>query len=62
MSARVAAKQFPANLSLDAWLPARGGRTVSERALALIGIAHPDHREPLLAEARRLGFVTTADL
>lgn len=38
------------------------GRTVSERALALIGIAHPDHREPLLAEARRLGFVTAADL
>jgi acyl-CoA hydrolase len=32
------------------------GRTLRERAAALIGIAHPDHRERLASEARRLGL------
>ena len=30
------------------------GRSLRERAAALIAIAHPDHRETLRAEARRL--------
>ncbi len=32
------------------------GRSLRERAAALIGIAHPDHRDRLKAEARTLGF------
>lgn len=32
-------------------------KTVRERTTALIGVAHPDHRDQLTAEARRLGFV-----
>jgi len=30
------------------------GRSIRERAKALIAIAHPDHRDHLTAEARRL--------
>ncbi len=33
------------------------GKSIRERALALIEIAHPDHREHLLEEARRLEYV-----
>ncbi len=33
------------------------GHSLTERALALIGIAHPDFRDGLLAEAKRLGHV-----
>ncbi len=33
------------------------GRSLGERAAALIAIAHPDHRDRLASEARRLGFV-----
>jgi acyl-CoA hydrolase len=33
------------------------GRSIRERATALIGIAHPDHRDRLSHEARRLGYV-----
>ncbi len=33
------------------------GRSVSERALALIGVAHPDHRAALLEAAKRRGLV-----
>jgi len=33
------------------------GRSISQRARALIGIAHPRFREELAAEARRLGFL-----
>jgi len=33
------------------------GRSVSERAAALIAIAHPDFRDELTAEARRLYHV-----
>jgi acyl-CoA hydrolase/RimJ/RimL family protein N-acetyltransferase len=33
------------------------GRPIRDRALALIEIAHPSFREPLLAEAKRLGYV-----
>jgi acyl-CoA hydrolase len=32
------------------------GRSLRERAAALISIAHPEHRDRLRAEARRLGF------
>jgi 4-hydroxybutyrate CoA-transferase len=32
------------------------GRSLRERAAALIGIAHPDHRDRLKAEARELGL------
>ena len=32
-------------------------RTVRERTTALIAVAHPDHRDHLTAEARRLGYV-----
>jgi acyl-CoA hydrolase/GNAT superfamily N-acetyltransferase len=34
-----------------------GGKSLRERAMALIEIAHPDHREPLMKEARELGYV-----
>jgi acyl-CoA hydrolase len=33
------------------------GRSVRQRATALIAIAHPDHREHLRFEARRIGYV-----
>jgi acyl-CoA hydrolase/GNAT superfamily N-acetyltransferase len=33
------------------------GRTIRERAMALIEIAHPDHREDLMKSARDLGYV-----
>jgi len=33
------------------------GKSIRERALALIEVAHPRHREALLKEARRLGYV-----
>ena len=33
------------------------GKSVTERAVALIEIAHPDFRESLLEEAKRLGYV-----
>ncbi len=32
-------------------------RTVRERTTALIGVAHPEHRDHLTAEARRLGYI-----
>jgi acyl-CoA hydrolase/GNAT superfamily N-acetyltransferase len=34
-----------------------GGRSVRERAMALIEISHPDHREDLMREARELGYI-----
>lgn len=34
-----------------------GGKSVRERAMALIEIAHPDHREALMKQARELGHV-----
>ena len=33
------------------------GRSVRERANALIAVAHPDHRDHLRSEARRIGYV-----
>jgi RimJ/RimL family protein N-acetyltransferase len=33
------------------------GKSVTERAVALIEIAHPDFRESLLEEAKRLGYI-----
>ena len=33
------------------------GKSVAERAKALISIAHPDFREPLEREARELGIL-----
>ncbi len=33
------------------------GKSIRERALALIEVAHPDHRTALLEAARRLGYV-----
>ena len=33
------------------------GKSIRERAVALIDIAHPAHREALLTEAKRLGYV-----
>ena len=33
------------------------GRSIRERAAALIAIAHPDHRDRLRAEARRIGYL-----
>jgi len=33
------------------------GKSIRERAVALVDIAHPSHRETLLAEAKRLGYV-----
>jgi acyl-CoA hydrolase len=32
-------------------------KTISERVRALVAIAHPDHRDHLLSEARRLGYL-----
>jgi acyl-CoA hydrolase/GNAT superfamily N-acetyltransferase len=34
-----------------------GGRSVRERAMALIEIAHPNHREGLMKSAREMGYV-----
>jgi acyl-CoA hydrolase/GNAT superfamily N-acetyltransferase len=34
-----------------------GGKSIRERALALIEIAHPNHRESLMEQARELGYV-----
>lgn len=34
-----------------------GGKSIRERALALIEIAHPTHRESLMNKAQQLGFV-----
>ena len=34
-----------------------GGKSLRERAMALIEIAHPDHRESLMKDARELGYV-----
>lgn len=34
-----------------------GGRSIRDRAMALIEIAHPDHRECLMKSARELGYV-----
>jgi acyl-CoA hydrolase/RimJ/RimL family protein N-acetyltransferase len=33
------------------------GKSIRERAVALVDIAHPSHREALLAEAKRLGYI-----
>ena len=33
------------------------GRSIAERARALIAIAHPDHRDALEAEAHRAGLL-----
>ncbi len=34
-----------------------GGKTVRERAMALIEVAHPDHREDLMRRAQQMGYV-----
>jgi len=34
-----------------------GGKTIRERTLALVEVAHPDHRESLLEQARESGYV-----
>ncbi len=34
-----------------------GGRSIRERAMALIEIAHPDHREGLMQQAHEMGYV-----
>ncbi len=33
------------------------GRSIRERTHALIAIAHPDHRDALLAEASSMGYI-----
>ncbi len=35
------------------------GKSIRERAVSLIEVAHPDHREELLAAAKRLGYIPT---
>lgn len=39
-----------------------GGKSVRERAMALIEIAHPDHREELMQKAREAGYVYQTQL
>jgi acyl-CoA hydrolase/GNAT superfamily N-acetyltransferase len=34
-----------------------GGKSIRERAMALVEIAHPDHREELMKGAREIGYV-----
>jgi GNAT superfamily N-acetyltransferase len=34
-----------------------GGKTIRERAMALIDVAHPDHREELVKKGRELGYL-----
>ena len=34
-----------------------GGRTIRERAMAIIEVAHPDHREDLMKSAREMGYL-----
>jgi acyl-CoA hydrolase/GNAT superfamily N-acetyltransferase len=34
-----------------------GGKSIRDRAMALIEIAHPEHREDLMKQARELGYV-----
>ena len=34
-----------------------GGKSIRDRAMALIEIAHPDHREELMKQAREMGYV-----
>ncbi len=34
-----------------------GGKTIRERAMALIDVAHPDHRERLVEKAKELGYL-----
>ncbi len=34
-----------------------GGKSIRERAMALIEVAHPDHREELMAQATELGYL-----
>ncbi|MGC8602383.1 MAG: GNAT family N-acetyltransferase [Desulfomonilaceae bacterium] len=34
-----------------------GGRTIRERAMALIEVAHPNHREDLMRQAREMGYI-----
>ena len=34
-----------------------GGKTIRERAMALIEVAHPDHREDLMRQAREMGYI-----
>jgi acyl-CoA hydrolase len=37
------------------------GKSVPERAKALVGLAHPDFREPLEREAREKGLIPRAE-
>ena len=39
-----------------------GGKSVRERAMALIEVAHPDHREALLKKAREMGYIYTSQI
>jgi ribosomal protein S18 acetylase RimI-like enzyme len=38
------------------------GKSIRERAMALIGIAHPDYREELMREAQRMNYVRRDEL